>query len=128
MINRNVKKILILCVSVLSFSINAQNPVDKDFLVKQCYELSENVISLTFSQGKKACVDKLGLASAQIENAGDLIINDEQFAAKQELDNAVYTLQYAELSNCNRYIEISHSKFEAQKIKSYLGTIDNIIS
>ena len=113
-----LKNILIL--GLLTLSINTNASTDKEFLMQRCRDLSENVISLISSQGRKACVEKLGSASIQIETAGDLIMTDESNSARQVLDQAIYSLQYAELSNCSRYIQISHSKFEAQKIKSLL--------
>lgn len=120
MMQMSLKKTLILTLSILSFSTSAHNLVDKDLLVKQCRDLSETIGLLVSSQGKKSCVEKLGSASVQIEDAGDFIINNDNVSARQELDSAIYSLQYAELNNCNRYMQISHSKFEAQRIKSYL--------
>ncbi|MDI1351430.1 MAG: hypothetical protein PSV35_01465 [bacterium] len=120
MINMSLKKVFIISFSVLSFSASAQNQVPKDFLIKQCRDLSEHIKLLVVNQGKKPCVEKLGLASEQLVSAAYLIDNDQYPNAKHELDNAVYTLQYAELSSCNHYIQISQSKFEAQKIKNYL--------
>jgi hypothetical protein len=118
MVTIPLKKILALSLFAVSFTINAAGN-DREHLVRQCHDLSEKIISLISSQGKKSCVEKLDTASAQLKSAGELIANNHH-EAKQELDNAIYSLQYAELNNCNRYIQISHSKFEAHKIKSSL--------
>lgn len=120
MINMSLKNALLIGLSFLSLSIHADTAASKEALALQCRQLADTVASLVYSQEKKACVEKLALAAMQIENAGDLILNDAYPPAKQELDHAVYTLQYAELNSCNRYIQISHSKFEAQKIKNSL--------
>ena len=119
MVNIHFKKILVLSLFSVSFNTSAAH-TDKDLLVQQCRDLSENIISLVSSQGKKSCVEKLADASAQIETAGELIMDDINSAARQELDSAIFSLKFAELNNCNRYIQISHSKFEAQKIRSSL--------
>lgn len=120
MVNRHFKKILVLSLLSIAFNTSA-NTTDKDLLVQQCRDLSENIISLVSSQGKKTCMEKLADASAQIETAGEFIMDESNSSARQELDSAIFSLQYAELNNCNRYIQISHSKFAAQKIKSSLG-------
>ena len=113
-----LKRALIYSLPVLSMS--AQSGQSKEFLANQCYELSRVVISLVDSQGKKECIDKLQVASIQMNSAAELIMEDAADAAKQILNNAVAALQYAELLSCNRYILIAHSKFEAQKIKTLL--------
>ena len=115
-----LKGSLILALPVIAFSLYASTSPSKEVLAKQCHELSETVASLVSSQQKSTCVDKLVFASLKIESAGGLILDDFYGPARDELDEAVYTLQYAELNSCNRYIQISHSKFEAQRIKSAL--------
>ncbi|KTD37569.1 hypothetical protein Lmor_0432 [Legionella moravica] len=120
MINR-LKGVLILSLSVLALNAHSSNSLDsKEVLAQKCRDLAQSVASLVSSQEKRACEEKLAMASIYIENAGDWIVEDVYSAAKKELDNAVFNLQYAELNNCNRYIQISHSKFEAQRIKNSL--------
>lgn len=116
----NLKKALILSVSILSFNVYADILDGNDELAKQCQDLSETVASLVSSQAKSTCAEKLDMASLLIEQAGNAIMESAYQTAKDELNNAIYTLQYAELNSCNRYIQISHSKFEAQKIKNSL--------
>lgn len=120
MFKKILRQSVLLSVSVLALSANASPGQNKEILAKQCRELSLTVASLVPSQKKSACVDKLHLASIQISTAGKLILEEANPTAKQELDDAEYTLQYAELNSCNRYIQISHSKFEAQRIKNQL--------
>jgi hypothetical protein len=120
MMSKSFKKIIVLGLFVVSCGLYASN-LDKELIVKQCHDLSEEIVSLVSSQGKRSCVEKLGQAANQIENAIDWIIEDDYQAARNDLQGAVYDLQYAELNNCNRYIQISHSKFEAQKIKNLLN-------
>lgn len=118
---KRLKGVLILSLSVLALNANANNTHEsKETLILKSRELAETVISLVSSQEKRVCAEKLAQASFQIETAADWMVEDVYLAAKKELDNAVYALQYAELTNCNRYIQISHSKFEAQKIKNSL--------
>jgi len=117
-VNLHLKRILILGLLTVSFNTNAHT--DKDLLMQRCRDLSENIVSLVYSQGRQSCVEKLGLASMQVEAAGEWIMTDNSYSAKQELDNAIFSLQYAELSSCNRYIQIFHSKLEAQKIRNLL--------
>ena len=114
------KTTILLSLSILTFSVNANILAKHDRLALQCHELSQTVTSLISSQAKSICAEKLGEASMQIENAGYLILDYANSNAKKELEKAVYTLQYAELNSCNRYIQIAHSKFEANKIKSSL--------
>lgn len=121
MIKMSFRRAIILSFSVLALNANAQNSFEsKETLIQRCRDLAQSVASLVSSQDKKACAEKLALASMQIDTAGDWMVDDVYSAAKSELDNAVYTLQYAELNSCNRYIQISHSKFEAQRIKNSL--------
>ncbi|KGP64247.1 hypothetical protein EP47_04135 [Legionella norrlandica] len=119
MINMKLKAALIVCLSVLTLGVYA-NSLSKETILQQCRDLSSLVASLVTSQEKRACAEKLALASMHIDTAIDWIIEDVYHAARQELDNASYALQYAELSSCNRYIQISHSKFEAQRLKNLL--------
>ncbi len=100
--------------------MNAQSGQSKEFLANQCQELSRVIISTSQKQDKKQCIDKLYMASIQVDTAAVLIIEDEPNAAKEILNNAVADLQYAELLSCKQYIQIAHSKYEAQKIKTLL--------
>lgn len=118
--NVSLKKALILCLPILSFSVNADTLEKKEVLAQQCQELSVTVASLVSSQARATCAERLGMASILIEKAGYLILDYAYSSAKTELTHAVSSLRYAELNSCNRYIQISHSKFEAQKIKSSL--------
>lgn len=118
--NTKFKTVFLVCMSVLTFNSHASSFANKDVLIKQCRDLSMTVGTLVSSQQKQSCAEKLASASFQLDVAADWIIDDVYSSAKQELDKAVYSLQYAELNTCNRYIQISHSKFEAQKIKSQL--------
>lgn len=119
MVNMHLKKIVALGLISVCLNSSAAN-IDKDLLAQQCRDLSENILSLVSSQGKKACVEKLDSASAEMESAGEQILVDNNTLAKQDLENAIVSLQYAQLNNCNRYIQISHSIFIAQKIRSAL--------
>jgi hypothetical protein len=114
-----LKKALIFSLPVLSMNAHSSD-ANKEFLANQCYELSQVVISLADGQEKMSCIDKLYMASVQMNTAAFLIREESSNSAKQILNNAVSALQYAELLSCNQYILISHSKFEAQKIKSLL--------
>ncbi|MDP3268160.1 MAG: hypothetical protein Q8M40_03845 [Legionella sp.] len=120
MINKSCKKALILSISVLSLNASADILASKENLTRQCRDLSLSVASLISSQERHMCSEKLSQASGQIDRAGNSIIDDAYPVAKQELDSAVLALQFAQLNSCNRYIQISHSKFEAQKIKNSL--------
>jgi hypothetical protein len=115
----SLKKAIIFSLSLLSFNINAAAHYNKE-LAKQCQDLAEIVASLMSSQAKTACAEKLGLASYTLEKAGALILEHVYPVAKMELNYAIYNLQYAELISCNRYIQISHAKLEAKKIKKFL--------
>ncbi|BCA94297.1 hypothetical protein TUM19329_06580 [Legionella antarctica] len=118
--NVSLKKALILCLPILFFSINADALGKKEVLAQQCQDLSATVASLVSSQVRADCAERLGLSSVSIEKAGYLILDYSYPTAKKELNLAVSHLRYAELNSCNRYIQISHSKFEAQKIKNSL--------
>ena len=109
-----------LILSLPVFSVHAQNELSKEYLANECHQLSEIVNSLVPSQHNSTCVDKLYASSIQLNTAAEMILNDSNSVAKQILNNAVFDLQYAELNSCNRYIEISHSKFEAHKLKTRL--------
>lgn len=106
---------------VCSLNVHAFSKPGKDGLAEQCHHLSDKVSLLVASQQKRNCMDKLEVAASSINFAGDLILQDESNTAKVELEEAVFSLQYAELNNCNRYLDISHAKFEAQKIRSLLA-------
>lgn len=112
------KKALIFSLPVLSMA--AQSEQNKEFLADQCHELSRIVHSLAENQQKKECADKLYTASVQVKTAAILIIGESNDEAKKVLYHAITALQYAELLSCKRYIQIAHSKFEAQKIRTWL--------
>jgi hypothetical protein len=117
--NRHLKKVLVL--ALLAASLNGYAiQEDKDRLVQQCRNLAESLFTLVASQGRSSCLEKLGTASAELESAGQWIIKANNASAKQELENAIQALHYAQLDNCKRYIDITHSKYTAQKIRSYL--------
>ncbi|KTD62947.1 hypothetical protein Lsan_1607 [Legionella santicrucis] len=109
-----------LVCSLILFSMNAQSELSKEFLANQCHQLSHVIISTLEKQNRKQCMDKLYRASIQVNTAAVLIMGDEPNSAKGMLNNVVADLQYAELLSCNQYIQIVHSKFEAQKIKTLL--------
>lgn len=115
--NVSLKKALVLSLSIISLSSSAGTLTNTYALAIQCQTLSESVAILIAGQAKHACVEKLTSASHLIENSGRLILDGVYVSAKKELDKAIYSLQYAELNSCNKYIQISHSKMEAHKIK-----------
>lgn len=115
-----LKKALIFSLVFISFSLNANGFANKEYLAIECQDLSKTVAALITSQAKNTCMDHLNKASLLIEKAGNLILEYAYSTAKKELSLAVFSLQYAELYSCNRYIQIAHSKFEAQKIKNSL--------
>lgn len=119
MVTMHLKKFVVLSLFSVSLTINAAD-ANKDLLAQQCRELSEKILSLISSQEQKVCVDKLYSASIRIETAGDEIIIENNRLAKQELENAILSLHYAELNSCHHYIQISHSKLKVQKIRSAL--------
>lgn len=118
MVNQHLKRIFILGLLTVSFNTSAHT--DKELLIQRCRDLSEDIISIVYSQGRTACVEKLSSASMQVDSAGEWILADEPLSAKQELEYAMLSLQYAELNSCSRYIQISHAKLEAQKIRNLL--------
>lgn len=120
MINMKFRKALFFGLAVLSYNSSAATYVNKEVLAKQCRELAFNVTSLVADQQQKTCTEKLAIASMKFESAGALILKAAASNAKQQLNEAAYLLQYAELSNCNKYIQIAHAKFEAQRIKNSL--------
>lgn len=117
MLNMDLKKSLIMGLSIVFFNTNAA-VLNKENLAKQCHVLAETVTTLVTSQNKTECAEKLSVAAKYIKNAGDFILNDAYSQARENLDVSIFTLQCAALSNCNRYIQISHAKIEAKKIKS----------
>ncbi len=120
MINR-LKGVLILSLSVLALNTNATSVYEsKDALIFKSHDLAETIITLISSQQKRVCAEKLAQASFQLETAADWIRDDQYSAAKKDVDGAIEALHYAELTTCNRYIQIAHSKLEAQKIKHAL--------
>ncbi|WP_058534501.1 hypothetical protein [Legionella saoudiensis] len=113
-----LKQALILSLFTLSMSVQADQ--NKELLVNRCHELAKTVKSLVVSQHNPACVDKLVLASNQMSVAAALISDDSVMQAKQIVVNAVKALQFAELTGCIHYIQISHSKLEANKLRHLL--------
>lgn len=89
---------------------------NKEALAFQCRAISQSVSELIASQVKEPCVDKLLLSSYHLNTSSEYLLDEEDDIAKEELLEAIYDLQYAELYNCKRYIQISHAKFETQKI------------
>lgn len=118
--NTRLKNVLMCSLSVLSVGASAQDLASKDYLISQCRTLSQSISYLVERQNKVICMQQLNLASTQVAEAGDLIVDDAYLFAKKSLDNAVSTLQYSALGNCNQYIQISHAKSEAQRIKGSL--------
>ncbi len=116
MVNLYLKRILTLGLVTIAF--NTQAFTDKELLIHRCRNLSENIMSLVSSQVRTSCVEQLNAASILIEAASAWIALDHNSSAKEELEQAIFSLQYAELNTCNQYIQISHSKFEAHKIKN----------
>ncbi len=108
----------ILCSVILASSANASMKSKNQDLGYQCLELSRTVYLLISNQKKSRCSEKLLLASQYIEDAGESLIDNAIEEAKKDMDQSISALQYAELETCNRYIQISHSKIEAQKIKN----------
>ncbi|MFT4059854.1 MAG: hypothetical protein QM652_09920 [Legionella sp.] len=113
-----MKKALILGFIAINFAAQAEQK--KEFLASRCSEIAQNVISLVSSQFSSTCVDKLHIASIQMKTAAALILEDAINAAKPKVDNAIAALQFAELSGCKRFIQISHSKLEANEVKHML--------
>ncbi|MFJ1270218.1 hypothetical protein ACD661_16825 [Legionella lytica] len=114
-----LKKALILSLFSLSTS-SVQADQNKDLLVNRCHDLAKMVKSLVGSQHNPTCVDKLALAANQINVAAVLIAEDSADQAKQIIINAAKDLQFAQLTGCSHYIEISHSKVEAIKLRHLL--------
>lgn len=118
MIKMTLKRALILSLPVFTMSVHSGK--SKEFLANQCNDLSRTIVFLADNQEKKLCIDKLHLASVQMSTAALKIMEDSSDVAKESLNNAVGDLQYAELLSCKQYMQISHSKFEAHKIKTLL--------
>ncbi|CAM4502620.1 MAG: hypothetical protein LEGION0403_FIIPPAGN_02568 [Legionella sp.] len=114
-----LKKALILSLFSLSVS-SVQAEQNKDLIVNRCNDLAKMVKSLVVSQHNPICVDKLALAANQMNVAAALIADDSVDQAKQIIVNAVNDLQFAELTGCSHYIQISHSKVEAIKLRHLL--------
>lgn len=118
MVKMILKRAIILSLPV--FSMNVQSGPSKEFLANQCYDLSRVIVSLVDNQERITCSNKLYMAFTQMGSASLFIMEDSSDIAKEMLNNAIGNLQYAELLSCKHYIQISHSKFEAQKIKTLL--------
>lgn len=114
-----LKKALILSLFSLSMS-SVQADQNKDLLVNRCHDLAKIVKSLVVSQHNPTCVDKLAFAANQMNVAATLIADDSAEQAKQIIVNAIKDLQFAELTGCSHYIQISHSKLEANKLRHLL--------
>jgi len=113
-----LKHTLVISLSILALKTYAGTQASRESLAKECQDLSSAVRVLVNSQKKVACADQLDLAADQVSFAGSLILENEKTSAKILLERSVYSLQYAELDSCSRYIQISHAKFEAQRIKN----------
>lgn len=114
----NIKGIFILSLFWCLVNTSAYSGViNKEALLQKCHYLSQNVYALVANQDKKSCIEKLSQASIQIDQAAEWIKAEVYLTAKSELSKAVYLLQFSEFNNCHRYIQISHAKREAQKIK-----------
>lgn len=116
----SLPKALILSLVLVFFSFSADAISSTESLAQRCQDLSKTVAALVSSQAKKTCIEQLNTASVFLEKAGYLILEYANATAKNELNHAIYSLQYAELNSCNRYIQIAHAKFEAHKIKNAL--------
>ncbi len=115
MIHMSVKTVLVLSLVFASFAGSAQS---RDSLIEQCYDLSEHVYSLASQQVKTQCGDKLIHAATHIERAGNFLTLNHDFSARQDLNEAVSDLQYAELSMCSQYLHIVHAKFRAHQLET----------
>ena len=118
MSNMILKRALVLSLLALSFSIHASQ--NKEYLANRCNELAQTVTSLVASQRNPTCIDKLYLASMQMNTAAGLILDDSTNVAKEIIDNAISALQFAEFASCNQYIQISHTRHEVYKLKHLL--------
>jgi hypothetical protein len=113
-----ILKVFPLGLFILSMSAQAQ--YSKEFLANCCVKLAQTVTTLGSSQNNSICIDKLHLASKQINTAARLILEEDTESARQNISEAIHSLRYAELSNCQQYIQISHSKLEARKLRELL--------
>lgn len=118
MSKRILRQVLIL--NLFAFTAFTQAGQSKEYVVKQCYELAQTITTLVTGQPNPTCVDKLFLASGQMNTACTMVSGDSAETAKAFIDNSFYALQYAQFNGCNHYIEISHSKLEAHKLKHLL--------
>ncbi len=114
----DLKYALILSLLVVSFSVSAEK--NKEFLANRCNELAQTVTALVSSQRNHTCVNKLYLASQQMNSAAEFILGDSTLRAKEIMDNAIASLQFAELAICNHFIQISHTRHEVSKLKHLL--------
>lgn len=120
MIKMILKKAFILSLPLFSLNVFSDELTHKELLAKQCVDLSRSIFSLIANQDNNLCAERLILASNEIKKAGLSILIDDMTAAKQQLSGSVSALQQAELSSCSQYIQISHSKYEANKIRHSL--------
>lgn len=118
MISLSLKKMFTLSLFALTF--NTYAAMDKELLIQHCRDLSKNINALISSQARSFCIEQLSVAAIKIDVAAHSIALDNKSLAKEELEQSVLSLHYAELNTCNRYIQISHSKFEAHKLKNLL--------
>lgn len=116
----NLKKIFVLSFSSLILSSALHAAQDKEVLAQQCNELSTTVASLVSSQQNKGCIEKLSNATNLIKSAGALILANSIQDAKENMKDAFFNLQIAEVYSCSRYVQISHSKSEAIRIYNLL--------
>ena len=123
MIYISLRKAFVFPLLLCAWSVNAGLQIPSpELLIKQCRDLSMKISTLVKGQKKGECIDKLDLASSQMNLAGERISAENYPFARKELASAIYALQYAELSVCNYYIQISHSKLEAKKIRQSLSS------
>lgn len=114
------KSALFLGLCVVSAAANTHVFLGQSAFFLQCKALSKKVASLVPQQKQALCVEQLILASTEIDIAANHLLDGEVQAAKEALAHSVFILQYAALNSCSQYIQISHSKFEANQIKNSL--------
>lgn len=115
-----LKSALCLGLCMVSAAANTHVFWDQSAFFLQCKALSKKVASFVPQQKQAFCVEQLILASTEIDMAANHLLDGEMQAAKEALAHSVLTLQYAALNSCRQYIQISHSKFEANQIKNSL--------
>lgn len=115
----NIKKMVALGLALLTFNVNAFYPEgSKEILLKKCSDLALDISSLTPSQNRRPCQEKLNLAADLMKSVSHFIMADNYEIAVQRLDSTLGALQFAELNNCKHYIHIAHCKLETLRIKN----------